>query len=135
MVYCGLPNHVSALNNAWQFMDITSTAHKNCTVVSVAGSIDRTTAPQLEAALDSLYSKGQSRVVLDLAGVPEMSSAGLRVIISAAKRFRGRAGGDLCLAAPSRRVVEVLDLAGLLPVLCVCDTSEEAIANFAQRAK
>lgn len=116
-------------------MDITSTSYENCTVVGAVGPLDRTTAPQLEAILDALDSHGVFRVVIDLSGVSEMSSAGLRVIISAAKRFRRREGGDLCLAAPSKRVIEVLDLAGLLPVLCVHDTREQALASFEVQTK
>jgi anti-sigma B factor antagonist len=71
--------------------------------------------------------------VLDLSGVPEMSSAGLRTIISATKRLRGgRGDGDLRLASPGKRVVEVLELAGLLPVFRVFETSEQAAASFSQ---
>lgn len=116
-------------------MDITTTSYENCTLVGAAGHLDRTTAPQLEAVLEGLDKEDVYRVVVDLSGVSDMSSAGLRVIISAAKRFRRRSGGDLCLAAPSKRVVEVLDLAGLLPVLCVFDTREQAVASFEAPAK
>lgn len=116
-------------------MDVTTTSYENCTVVGAVGPLDRTTAPQLESVLEGLDSEDVCRVVIDLSGVSDMSSAGLRVIISAAKRFRRRDGGDLCLAAPSKRVVDVLDLAGLLPVLCVHGTREEAIASFEVPAK
>ena len=112
-------------------MGITVTSSDSCTVVRVDGPLNRQTSPDLEKALQSLVDKGQMRVVLDLSGVPEMSSAGLRTIISATKRLRGgRGDGDLYLAAPGKRVVEVLELAGLLPVFHVFDTSEQAEASF-----
>jgi anti-anti-sigma factor len=114
-------------------MEITSEILASCAVVRPAGTLDRRTAPDLEAALQALTGQGHSRIVLDLSGVGEMSSAGLRVIISAAKLLRSeRIAGDLRLAAPSDRVVQVLELAGLLPVLKVFTTSQEAIASFAE---
>lgn len=112
-------------------MDITSEILPSCAVVRPAGTLDRRTAPDLEAALQALTGQGHGRIVLDLSGVGEMSSAGLRVIISAAKLLRSeRIGGDLRLAAPSERVVQVLELAGLLPVLKVYTSGEQAIASF-----
>ena len=70
-------------------MGITVTSSDSCAVVRVDGPLNRQTSPELEKTLQSLVDKGQMRVVLDLSGVPEMSSAGLRTIISAAKRLRG----------------------------------------------
>ena len=113
-------------------MEITTRDDKNCTIVEIGGQLDRTTAPQVEARLQGLIDSSEtSRIVLDLSGVPEMSSAGLRVIISAVKRLRSsRSGGDLRLAAPGKRVASVLELAGLLPVMQVYDTVEEAVESF-----
>ncbi len=112
-------------------MQITTDILPSCAVVRPAGTLDRRSAPDLEAALQALTSQGHSRIVLDLSGVGEMSSAGLRVIISAAKLLRNeRTGGDLRLAAPGERVEHVLELAGLLPVLRVFETSDQAIASF-----
>ena len=114
-------------------MQITTEVLPSCAVVQPVGTLDRRSAPELEAALQALAAQGQRRIVLDLGGVGEMSSAGLRVIISAAKLLRNeRSGSDLRLAAPGQRVVHVLELAGLLPVLRVFLTREQAVASFAE---
>lgn len=116
-------------------MEITSESLANCAVVRPVGTLDRRSASQLEAALQSLVDGGCPRVVLDLSGVSEMSSAGLRVIISLTKQLRSeRTGGDLRLAAPGERVVQVLELAGLLPVLKVYRSGDQAIASFDELA-
>lgn len=114
-------------------MEITTADRKTCTVVHVGGSLDRTTAPQLEQTLRELSEKqGINRIVVDLSGVPDMSSAGLRVLISTLKRLRGsKGGGDLRLAVPGKRVSDVLELAGLLPVIRIFDSEEEAVESFA----
>ena len=117
-------------------MGITVKSSDSCAVVRVDGPLNRQTSPELEKTLQSLVDKGQMRVVLDLSGVPEMSSAGLRTIISAAKRLRGgRGNGDLYLAAPGKRVIDVLELAGLLPIFHIFDTSEQAEASFQHTVK
>ena len=102
-----------------------------CVVVSPQGILNRSTVQPLETALAALVAQGHRFIVLDLSAVTEMSSAGLRVIISAAKLLRStRAGGDLHLAAPGQRITQVLELAGLLPVLHVFPDRSQAIAAF-----
>lgn len=117
-------------------MAIAIETSNTCTIVRVDGPLNRQTSPELEKALLSLSERGQGRLVLDLSGVPEMSSAGLRTIISATKRLRGgRGDGDLRLASPGKRVVEVLELEGLLPVFRIFDTTAQAAASFNQPTK
>lgn len=112
-------------------MEIELIAAENCTVVDVAGYVGGKTAAQMEAALRPLTTSRQPRhVVLDLADVTEMSSAGLRVLISAIKQARAGGQGDVRLAAPSPRVVEVLELAGLAKVIGIYDSRAAAVASF-----
>lgn len=116
-------------------MKITRFDHKLATVVQVDGYLGGVTAGELESFLAPLLtSRSQPNIVIDLSGVTEMSSAGLRVLISAIKRVRSSKGGDIRLAAPNKRVVEVLELAGLLTVINLYPTAEEAIASFSQPA-
>jgi len=104
----------------------------HCVVVQPHGVLNRSTVQPLEDELHRLVGQGQRHLVLDLSQVPEMSSAGLRAIISAARLLRGqRIPGDLRLAAPGRRITQVLELAGLLPVLRVFTDRDQAVASFA----
>jgi anti-sigma B factor antagonist len=112
-------------------MEIAIVPSESCTVVDVGGYVGGKTAAQLEAALQPLIAgRQQGNVVLDLADVTEMSSAGLRVLISAIKQARARDQGDVRLAAPSPRVVEVLALAGLSKVIRIYDSRDAAVASF-----
>ena len=72
---------------------------------------------------------GQRKIVLELTGVEFMSSAGLRGMVSTLKACRG-GGGDLVVAAPSNRVVEVMQLAGLTSLFTVFDDVTAAVASF-----
>ena len=75
--------------------------------VVLEGRLDTITSPELEKAL---VLDGVERLVVDLAGVEYVSSAGLRVFLSAHKRM-SKAGG-LRLEGLRPVVREVFDITG-----------------------
>jgi len=85
-------------------------------VVEVEGEVDILTAPKIAAALrdDDAF----DAVILELAKVPFMGSAGLGVIVSASRRLSKR-GGAVALAALQPNVHRVLEISGLLDTLLV----------------
>ena len=99
------------------------------TVLKVAGSVDAVTAPRLSEALQAAVAGGEPRVVVDLAGVTYVSSAGLRAILSGVKAAR-TAGGDLAVAAAQPQVREVFELAGLTTIVDFHDAVEAAVASL-----
>ena len=101
-----------------------------CTVLAIEGKVAGAGAIELENALQQAIAAGETRVVLDLAAAPVIASSGLRVIISAAKRVRALPSGDLRLSCPSRQMLDVLELAGLLRVFKVFDSQQEAIESY-----
>ena len=102
---------------------------KHVSVVKVSGRVDSSTAPELEKSLQSLMDTDRNQIVLDLQDTDYMSSAGLRVLVAVHKTTK-KNGGGLCLAQPSERVKEVLDLAGLTPVFDVHADLVEAVGSF-----
>jgi anti-anti-sigma factor len=102
-------------------------------VVAPAGRIDANTAAGLERAVFQRLNAGEARLVVDLAGVEYMSSAGLRVLLKAASAARSK-GGALVLCAMGPSVREVVDLAGLAAVFAIEDSRERALARAAEGA-
>ena len=98
-------------------------------VAEVAGSVDAVTAPRLAEALQATVAGGEPRVVVDLAGVTYVSSAGLRAILSGVKAAR-TAGGDLVVAAAQPQVREVFELAGLTTIIAFHDDVAAAVASL-----
>jgi len=86
-------------------------------------------ADQLGETLTGEIERGRTHIVLDLAGVEYMSSAGLREIVSALKRAK-RGTGDVRIAQPSYRVREVLEMAGLDTVLQIYPTQIDAVSSY-----
>jgi RNA polymerase sigma-B factor len=82
-------------------------------IVSVRGDIDADTAPQLWTHLGYLIGQCHYRIVLDLAGVVLLDSAGVEVIVRAAAWTRQQ-DGSLVVRSASRAATELLGLAGLI---------------------
>ncbi len=98
-------------------------------VLKVSGYLDTTTASELENALAGLISRQEFRIVVDLAGVNYISSAGWGIFISEIKDIRNN-GGDLKLSGMVGDVYEVFQLLEFQSILRAYDTQEEAAAAF-----
>lgn len=94
-------------------MEIKKTTDGAKTVIAVTGRVDTTTAPELEAGLKLA---GNETLTLDLAGVPYMSSAGLRCLLAAQKKMMA-GGGTMTVVGIQPAVKEVLDITGLSGIL------------------
>jgi len=99
---------------------------EDAVVISAEGQINSGNASAIEAELLSQVDKGEHRIVLDMAMLSYISSAGLRVVLLLAKRLK-QVNGTLVLCALQARVREVFDISGFLAILTVVDTREEAI--------
>lgn len=87
---------------------------------------------ELHDLLQSLADEGRTKIVLDLAYVPWVDSAGLGALIRAYYAFVRRSG-RLKLAAPNPRVEDALFTIDLHSVFDVYATESEAIAALATR--
>ena len=94
-------------------MEIKTKAEENTLTIAVSGRVDTVTAPELEAGLKFGDAKN---VVIDLKDVPYMSSAGLRLLLTAHKTMLAK-GGDLQVANVQPSVREVLDITGFSDIL------------------
>ena len=94
-------------------MEIKITTEGDKLTIAVSGRVDTVTAPELEAGLKLGDAKF---VVIDLANVPYMSSAGLRLLLTVHKTMLGR-GGEFQVANVQSAVREVLDITGFSDIL------------------
>jgi anti-sigma B factor antagonist len=94
-------------------MEIKSTTEGTRLTIAVSGRVDTVTAPELEAGLKF---GDATCVVIDLANVPYMSSAGLRLLLAAHKQMIAK-GGELQIANVQESVREVLDITGFSDIL------------------
>lgn len=110
-------------------MDILLKQFDQTTVVSITGSIDALTAPEVTTFLSKQVADGMHHLVLDLSGVDFMSSAGLRAILTVLKESRQQ-GGDLRLAAAQPGVAKILKMSGFTTILKDFNSVDEAVTSF-----
>ncbi len=97
--------------------------------VRVDGVIDTLTASEVEEVIDSLLKRERYKIVIDLAGVDYISSAGWGIFISHIKDVRS-SGGDIKLANMISNVYEIYDLLEFDNVLAAYGSVDEARSAF-----
>ena len=93
-------------------MKIESTKNNGHLEVSLDGRLDTVTAPELEGFLTNQY-KDVSALTIDCKNLTYISSAGLRVLLSAHKKTKGA----LKLTNVGEIVMDVLEMTGFADIL------------------
>lgn len=94
-------------------MEISETRAGDAVVLAVAGRLDSSTSPDLGRHLTALVERGETRLVLDFAGLEYVSSAGLAVMLAAAKKLRAR-NGRVDVAGVNPRIRLVFEMSGFV---------------------
>ena len=110
-------------------MDIDLEVQGNAMIALVRGRVDTISAQAFEKGLAAVATAKETVLVLDLSALEYISSAGLRVILSAAKALKAR-GGEVRLAATSGSVKKVLQISGFFSMFKNFDTRDAALANL-----
>lgn len=111
-------------------MEIRVTELKRCVLLKLEGRFDSSRAVEVEKVLNQWIEDGHYRFVMDMSGVDYVSSAFLRVLISSMKAVKRWNRGNIYLAEVQPRIVEVLDLAGLLSLFKIYDSVAEAVGDW-----
>ncbi len=110
-------------------MDIEQQRQADVLVIAPSGRIDSNSSDPLQVAVIGALEGGTRRLVIDFARVDYISSAGLRVMLVAAKRLGG-GQGTLVLCGLQEPVRQVFDLAGFLPLFIVEGTRQAALGRL-----
>jgi len=81
-------------------------------VVTVAGEMDKQTAPRLVKSLEQVGSSDAPAIIVDLTGCSFIDSSGLGALVGARKLFRA-SGRQLVLVASGRQILGAFELTGL----------------------
>ncbi len=84
---------------------------------------------QVKERIKDLLSDGQRRILLNLAGVNYIDSAGLGTLIGSYTTVR-RDGGSLKLVNLTKRIQDLLAITKLITVFETFDNEAEALASF-----
>ena len=97
-------------------MTISKTLEGTALTLALEGRLDTTTSPELEDVLASSLD-GMTALVFDFAKLDYLSSAGLRVLLSAQKRMNKQ--GSMKLVHVNDAVKEVFEITGFADFLTI----------------
>jgi anti-sigma B factor antagonist len=111
-------------------MEITTQEFKHCDLITIKGRVDSSTAPQLAQALEDANESGKYKLVVDMAGLEYMSSAGFRALLAAQRNCKKYNRGEVVLANVPDRIREALELAGFTELFRSFDDTLTAVGHF-----
>ena len=88
----------------------------------------------LKDKVNSLVNQGHKKIVLNLADVPYIDSAGLGEVVRTYTTV-SRQGGSLKLLNLTKRITDLLSITKLLTVFDTFEAEDEAVRSFSASAK
>ena len=95
-------------------MTITKTGEGSDLTIALEGRLDTTTAPDLEKEVQESLG-GVSALTFDLKALEYISSAGLRVLLSAQKIMNKQ--GEMKITGANEAIMEVFEVTGFIDIL------------------
>lgn len=95
-------------------MNINIEKENGTTIIKIEGRLDTTTAPELEKAIND-EGDALKNLVLDFKDVDYISSAGLRVLLTAQKKMNVQ--GHMELVSVSEAVMDIFEMTGFADIL------------------
>lgn len=108
-----------------------SEVDSNCTVVEVEGFLDAYTVAELEEAFNQLIKDKKFKLIVNLAKLDYISSAGLGTFMGVIDEIRDN-NGDIVLTNLSPKIYKVFDLLGFSELFEVVDNEKDAVAKFSE---
>jgi anti-sigma B factor antagonist len=98
-------------------------------MVDLVGDIDLHVVPLVKEKIEPLIAEGKNKIVMDMAKVKYLSSAGIGALLRKKAEAR-EAGGDIKFINLSRTLRKTFELLGISGLLEVYDSEKEAAASF-----
>ena len=97
-------------------MQITKELNGEKLTIKLEGRLDTNTAPQLETELNGAI-EGITELVFDLSRLEYISSAGLRVLLSAQKTMNKQ--GEMVITGANETILEIFEVTGFCDILTI----------------
>ena len=110
-------------------MEATVEEKGDVVVIRVKGRLDAASSPQLEKKILSIIEAGHFKLMLNMAEVDYLSSAGMRLMLSVSKKLK-HLEGKVVACSLNDDVVEVIKMAGFQQVLEIYPSEEEGLNHL-----
>ena len=98
-------------------LNIQKALEAGAATLTLEGRLDTATAPVLQQTLDALLPE-LTELALDFTALEYISSAGLRVLLTAQKQMN-RQAGTMKLVGVSREILEIFEVTGFADILTI----------------
>lgn len=103
----------------------------NIIKINLFGRMDLGGVKSIEKDFNRMTESPRMAIIVDMSGVPYMSSIGIRSLLIHAKSVSGR-GGKYALSNIQSDVRNVLEVSGIDQLIKVYDTFDKAIEHFTE---
>ncbi|MGQ0666180.1 MAG: STAS domain-containing protein [Nitrospiraceae bacterium] len=113
-------------------LTVTTNEKDGIAFVKMKGSLASTTAAQAEEELKKIVDRGATKVVVNLAELDYIASAGLRVFLLVSQAL-AKVNGSLMISESKGVVWDVIETGigyGFAPLIRLFNTDQEAVAAF-----
>lgn len=97
-------------------LNIQKTVENNTAVFALEGRLDTVTAPEFERVLVETL-PGLTDLTLDFIGLDYISSAGLRILLSAQKQMNRQ--GEMKITGVNETIAEIFEVTGFSTILTI----------------
>ena len=97
-------------------LNIQKTVENNTAVFALEGRLDTVTAPEFERVLVETL-PGLTELTLDFIGLDYISSAGLRILLSAQKQMNRQ--GEMKITGVNETIAEIFEVTGFSTILTI----------------
>ena len=106
-------------------MEMYETEKSGYKILAFTGNLDTGTSPLAQEKINSCIDNGDLKLLFNFERTNYMSSSGLRVLLTTAKKLRGK--GELRISNLNSVIEEVFDVSGFNAILNVYETQEQAL--------
>ena len=110
-------------------MEIIQKEENGIVAIKIKGRLDADSSPEAEKVVKDALEGQTTRVLFNLASLEYLSSAGLRVLLGAAKEMR-RKDGKIVLCALNEFVKEIFEVSGFQSLIPIADSVESGIQEL-----
>lgn len=107
-------------------MEIKQVKHGDIALLNLIGRLDANTSGELESVLIPMIDEGEKKIILDFSALDYISSAGLRLLLLAAKKLRNNKG-EIILCSMKDFIKEIFEISGFTPIFTIVDSKEDAL--------
>jgi anti-anti-sigma factor len=110
-------------------MEIIQKEENGIVFIEIKGRLDADSSPEAEKVVKEALKDQTTRVLFNLSSLEYLSSAGLRVLLGAAKEMR-RKDGKIVLCDLNEFVKEIFEVSGFQSLIPIADTVESGIKEL-----